>query len=219
MSQEEGGICMSREWIDDFVEKISKIEGHFDLYCSAFLKYENQFIFGLQDSKDWFIDNDRKKASLSVFGGRLEEGIDPVIFLQNHFSQELGVNIHIKDSPHTYIDYQHRLKRLPIHSVKGKIRPYMITVIQKARYAASSNMLIFSYLGESRNKPHSMNYSALLLVREKVLVQMFKTEKSVQDLKKAGALFIERIKIPDDLFLYPIGSLNSLLRYLNYEVF
>lgn len=210
---------MSREWIDDFVEKISKIEGRFDLYTSVYLKYENQFVLGLQDSKDWVIENDKKKASLSVFGGRLEENLDATIVLQNQCSQELGVNIHLSDSPHTYIDYQHRLKRLPIHSVQGEIRPHMITVVQKARYTASSNLLIFSYLGETRNKPYSKNLSSLLLAREKVLVQMFKAEKSVQDLRRAGAMFEERIKIPNDLYLYPTGSLNSLLRYLNYEVF
>ena len=210
---------MSRDWIDDFAAKISQIEGRFDLYVSVFLKYENQFVFGLQDSKEWYIENERKKASLSVFGGRLEEDADATVILQNHCSRELGIHIYLNDSPHTYIDYQHRLKRLPVHSVKGEIRPHMITVVQKARYTASSNMLIFSFLGEARNKPSSKNHSALLLAREKVLVQMFKAEKTVQDLKKAGAMFEERIKIPNDLYLYPTGSLNSLLRYLNYEVF
>jgi hypothetical protein len=216
----QGGTKLNRNWIDDFVEKISKVEGRFELYTSVFLKYENQFVFGLKDSKDWLYENNKKKASLSVFGTRLEDGVDAPRSLKNHCSQELGVSIDIKDSSHTYIDYHHRLKKLPIiEPTKEEMRPHMITIMQKTRYSAAPNMLIFSYLGHTRYKPHSMQYSALLLAKEGVLVQMFKNEKTAQELRKAGAIFEERIKIPDNLYIYPTGSLNSLLRYLSYEVF
>ncbi len=210
---------MDRTWINDFVEKLTNVEGQFELYASVFLKYENQFVFGLKDSKNWLYENGKRKASLSVFGGRLEDGIEPIQFLKEYSSKELGVNIDINDSPHTYIDYHHRLKKLPANSVKSEIRPHMITIVQKARHSSAPNTLIFSYSGHTRNKPRLMQHSALFFAREVVLVQMFKNEKTVQELKKSGAIFEERIKISDNLFLYPTGSLNSLLRYLSYEVF
>lgn len=211
---------MNRTWIKDFVEKISKVEGHFELYASVFLKYENQFVLGLQDSKEWtFIDN-KKKASLSVFGGKIEEDTDIIKFLKKSCFQQLGVNIDITDSSHTYIDYHHRLKKLPvIESNIGEFRPNIISVIQKPGYSANPKSLVFSYLGYTKQKPESIKYSALLLAKERVLVQLFKNEKTALDLKKIGTTFDERIKISDNLFLYPTGSLNSLLRYLSYEVF
>lgn len=201
------------------MEKISNIEGHFEVYTSVFLKYENQFVFGLKDSKNWLYENNKRKASLSAFGGKLEEGIETNQFLKKYCTQELGINIEIIDSPHTYIDYHNRLKKLPIiDSAKGELRPQLITIVQ-GRHSTKPNTIIFSYLGHTKYKPHSIKYSALLLAREQVLVQMFKNEKTVSELKKAGAIFEERIKIPDNLYLYPTGSLNSLLRYLSYEVF
>ena len=95
----------------------------------------------------------------------------------------------------------------------------MITIIQKARYTAAPNTLIFSYAASTKNKPDSLQYSALFLAKEAVLVQLFKNKKTVQELKKAGANFIERIKIPENLSLYPSGPINSLLRFLSYEAF
>ncbi|MFW6149373.1 MAG: hypothetical protein ACOC6D_05915 [Atribacterota bacterium] len=210
---------MNRTWINDFVGKISNIEGHFEVYTSVFLKYENQFVFGLKDSKNWLYENNKRKASLSAFGGKLEEGIEINQFLKKYCTQELGINIEIIDSPHTYIDYHNRLKKLPIiDSAKGELRPQLITIVH-GRHSTKPNTIIFSYLGHTKYKPHSIKYSALLLAREQVLVQMFKNEKTVSELKKLGAIFEERIKIPDNLYLYPTGSLNSLLRYLSYEVF
>ncbi len=210
---------MSRSWINNFVEKIANVEGRFELYAAVFLKYDHQFVFALKDSKDWVFENGKRKASLSTFGGRLEEGINPTLFLKEHYSKELGVSIDIIDSPHTHIDYHHRLKKLPINPLKGELRPQMITIVQQARYSSAPKSIIFSYAGYSKNKPHSIKHSALFFAREVVLVQMFKNEKTVSELKKAGAIFEERIKIPDNLSLYPTGSLNSLLRYLSYEVF
>ena len=211
---------MNRTWIKDFVEKISKIEGHFELYASVFLKYENQYIFGLQDSKEWIYDENKRKASLSAVGGRIEMETDIIPFLKKSCMQELGVNIEMSDSQHTYIDYHHRLKKMPIiENANGEFCPLMISVVQKPGYSVSPKSLIFSYLGHTKQKPNSIKYSALLLAKERVLVQMFKNEKTALDLKKIGASFEERIKIPDSLFLYPTGSLNSLLRYLSYEVF
>jgi hypothetical protein len=211
---------LNRTWIKDFVEKISKVEGHFELYTSVFLKYENQFVLGLQDSKEWIFNDNKKKASLSAFGGKIEEDTDIIQFLKKSCFLQLGVNIDITDSPHTYIDYHHRLKKMPAIEPKiGEFRPNIISVIQKPGYSANPKSLVFSYLGHTKQKPESIKYSALLFAKERVLVQLFKNEKSTQELKKIGANFNERIKIPDNLFLYPAGSLNSLLRYLSYEVF
>jgi hypothetical protein len=211
---------LNRTWIKDFIEKISRVEGHFELYATVFLKYENQYLFGVQDSKEWTYDDNKKKASLSAFGGKIEEETDIIQFLKKNCMQELGVNIEIADSMHTYIDYHHRLKKMPvIEPVRGEVRPHMISVVQKPGHSVTPKSLIFSYLGNTKQKPNSIKYSALLLARERVLVQMFKNEKTSQELKRAGAVFEERIKIPDNLFLYPAGSINSLLRYLSYEVF
>lgn len=219
MKHGRGFYTVDRIWIIDFAEKLSKVEGRFELNASIFLKYENQFVLGLRDSKDWLYENGKRRASLATFNGKLEEAVDAPVFLKNHCFQELGVSVQIEDSPHTYMDYHHRLKRLPAHTVKGEIRPHMISIIQKPRYSASPNTLIFSYLGNTKNKPHAIKYSSLIFIKERILVQMFKKEKTVQELKEAGAIFEERIKIPDHLYLYPTGSLNSLLRFLSYEVF
>ena len=213
------GSKLSQNWVEDFVEKLSNVEGRFELYAAIFLKYDNRYNLVIKDSKDWVYENDRRKAPLSTFGGKIENRTDPVKFLQDYCSRELETNITIYDSNHTYIDYHHRLKKIPVDLVKGGIKPFLITILQKARHSANSNRLIFSYLGEAKYKPHYAKYSAMVYASERVLVQMFKTEKSVQELKKAGATIDERIKIPDYLYLFPTGSLNSLLRYLSYEVF
>ncbi|MDD3656259.1 MAG: hypothetical protein PHI72_05765 [Atribacterota bacterium] len=208
-----------KEWINDFVERLTSIEGNFEIFVSLFLKYEHQFVFGLKDSKEWIEEYGERKAFFSAIGGRMDEGSDIIKFLQDRSSQDIGVDIDIINSPQTYLDYHHRLKKIPINLVKGEIRPQMITIIQKARYATTPNMLIFSYIGSTKNKPRSLQYSALFFARESVLVQMFKNKKTVLELKKAGATFEERIKIPDNLYLYPAGSINSLLRFLSYETF
>lgn len=207
--------------MQNFVEKISEVEGHFDLYGSVFLKYENLFVLSLKDSKDWVTENGRRKASLSTFGGKIDENIDIIQFLKNTCFQELGIHIDIYDSPYAYIDYHHHLKRIPLDVKKGEICPQIITIVHKQSHftSVSSNTINFSYLAYTKEKPNSGDYSALLFAREHILLQMFKNEKSVQDLRKNGAIFLERIRIPDDLFLYPQGSLNSLLRFLSYEVF
>jgi hypothetical protein len=208
-----------KTWLNDFIERLSNIEGHFEIYVSLFLKYEQRYVFGLKDSREWIEEEGKKKASLSAIGGRIEEGTEIVPFLKNRGLLDIGVEVDIKDSPHTYLDYHHRLKKIPVNLVKREIRPQMITIIQKAKYTSTPNMLIFSYLGNTGNKPRSLQFSSLFLAKESILVQMFKNEKTVQELKKAGATFEERIKIPDNLYLYPTGSLNSLLRFLSYEAF
>ena len=207
-------------WIKDFVERLTSVEGNFEIFVSLFLKYEQQFIFGIKDSNEWIEEYGEKKAAFSAIGGRMEEdSVDIMQFLKSRAVQDIGVEINILDSQHTYLDYQHRLKKIPINLVRGEIRPQMITIIQRARYTATPNALIFSYAASTKSKPDSLQYSALFLSKEAALVQMFKKKKTVQDLKKAGATFIERIKIPENLYLYPSGSINSLLRFLSYEVF
>lgn len=211
---------MNKTWIDDFVEKITKVEGHFEVYASIFLKYENQFVFGIKDSKDWVYEGDKRKASVAAFGGKLEDGVDINNFLKKYCIDNLNIKVDIIDSPRTYIDYHHRLKKLPdIDPLEEKVRPQIITIVQNPKHLAIPSSLIFTFLGNTKNKPDSKHCSALFLAKELVLVQMFKKEKTAQELKRSGAVFYERIKIPDNLLLYPTGSLNSLLRFLNYEVF
>ncbi len=209
------------DWINDFVERLTNIEGVFEIFASLFLKYEYQFVFGLKSSKEWVEEHGKKKASISAIGGRADwsKNQNLVQFLKERCIQDIGIDVTIKDSPFTYLDYQHRLKKIPIDLVRGETRPQMVTFIQKSRYTATPGILIFSYAGIAKQKPQVLQYSSLFLAREPVLVQMFKSERTVQQLKQAGATFEERIKIPDNLYLYPTGSINSLLRYLSYEVF
>jgi hypothetical protein len=209
------------DWINDFVERLTNIEGVFEIFASLFLKYEYQFVFGLKSSKEWVEEHGKKKASLSAIGGRTDwsKNQNLIQFLKERCVQDVGIDVTIEDSPYTYLDYQHRLKKIPIELVRGEIRPQIVTFIQKSRYTTTPGMLIFSYVGSAKQKPQVFQYSSLFLARESVLVQMFKSEKTVQELKQAGATFEERIKIPDNLYIYPTGSINSLLRYLSYEVF
>ncbi|NLL62366.1 MAG: hypothetical protein GX240_06310 [Candidatus Atribacteria bacterium] len=210
----------SNAWIKDFVERLTSVEGNFEIFASLFLKYEQQFVFGIKDSKEWIEEYGERKAAFSAIGGRMEEDTADIMqFLKSSAMQDIGSDINILDSPYTYLDYQHRLKKIPINLVRGEIRPQMITIIQKAKYASTPNTLIFSYAASTKSKPDSLQYSALFLAKEAVLVKMFKKKKTVQELKKDGAVFEERIKIPDNLYLYPSGSINSLLRFLSYEVF
>ncbi len=209
------------DWINDFVERLTNIEGVFEIFVSLFLKYDYQFVFGLKSSKEWIEEHGKKKASISAIGGRTDwdKNKNLIQFLKERCVQDVGIDVTIEDSPFTYLDYQHRLKKIPIDLVRGETRPQMVTFIQKSRYAANPGILIFSYTGSTKQKPQALQYSSLFLARESVLVQMFKSEKTVQELKQAGATFEERIKIPDNLYLYPTGSINSLLRYLSYEAF
>lgn len=209
----------SKEWINDFVEKLTRVEGNFDIIFSLFLKYEHQYVFGIQDRKEWAEEQGKLRASIFTLGGQISGDIDIINFLKSRCREELKVDVTILDSPHTYLDYQRRLKKIPINLVKGDIRPQMITIVQKAKYTTTSNLLIFSYIGSTNFKPQPVQYSALFLARESILVQMFKKEKTVGELKQAGANFEERIKIPENLFLYPTGSVNSLLRFLSYETY
>jgi len=135
---------LNRTWINDFIEKISQVEGNFDIYASIFLKYENQFVFGIKDSKEWIHDDSKRKAPFSAFGGKLEEKSDINQFLKQYCKKALDVNVEISDSSHTYIDYHHRLKRLPsIDCAKDELRPHIITVLTKQRHTTNSNSLIF----------------------------------------------------------------------------
>lgn len=210
---------MNNNWIKEFIEKLSSIEGRFDLYTSVFLKFENQFVLGLQDSKDWIEERGRKKAALSSFSGKIEEDADPIQFLNNYCLSELGVKIEVTDSSSSYIDFHHRLKRIPATFLTVKPRPQLITMIQKPGPSTKTNTLILGYLANTQVKPNLQKFSALIFAKEIALVQMFKNEKMVSELRKTGAQFQERIKIPDNLYLYPSVSLNSLLRFLSYEVF
>ena len=209
------------DWINNFVERLTNIEGIFEIYVSIFLKSNHQFVFGLKGSKEWIEEQGKRKAAISAIGGRTNWSKDKNLrqILKERCVQDIGIDVTIEDSPYTYLDYQHRLKKIPIDLVKGEIRPQMVTFIQKSRYTTAPGMLIFSFAGSTRQKPQALQYSALFLAGESVLVQMFKSEKTVKELKQAGATFEERIQIPDNLLLYPTGSVNSLLRFLSYEVF
>jgi len=209
------------DWINNFVERLTNIEGIFEVYVSLFLKYNHQFVFGLKGSKEWIEEQGKRKAAISAIGGRTDWSKDKnlIQILKESCVQDIGIDVTIEDSPYTYFDYQHRLKKIPIDLVRGEIRPQMVTFIQKSRYTTTPGMLIFSFAGSTRQKPQALQYSALFLAGESVLMQMFKSEKTVKELKQAGATFEERIQIPDNLHLYPTGSVNSLLRFLSYEVF
>jgi hypothetical protein len=209
------------DWINDFVERLTNIEGIFEIYVSLFLKYNHQFVFGLKGSKEWIEEQGKRKVAISAIGGRVDWSKDKnlIQILKERCAQDIGIEVTIEDSPYTYLDYQHRLKKIPIDLVRGKTRPHMVTFIQKSRYSTVPGMLIFSFTGNTQQKPQALQYSALFLAGESVLVQMFKSEKTVKELKQAGATFEERIQIPDSLLLYPTGSINSLLRFLSYEVF
>ncbi len=208
-------------WVNDFVERLTSVEGVFEIYASLFLKYNDKFVFGIKSSKEWVVDKGIRKSSISAIGGHTNWDIDKDIrqFLKDRCMHDIGVDVTIEDSPHTYLDYQHRLKKIPIELVRGETRPHMVTFMQKMGYGKAEKTLIFSYTGSAKDKPQPLQYSALFLAREVVLVQMYKNEKTVLELKQAGATFEERIKVPDNLYLYPTGSVNSLLRFLSYEVF
>jgi len=205
--------------MNDFMEKLSNAEGRFEIYVAVYLKYKNQYVFSVKDSKDWTEEKGGRKSPISAFGGKIESDNKIDRFLKDICLKETGSNIELESSSQTYIDYHHRLKKIPLNFVKGKLFPQIITIMQKNKYSLNSNIVIFNYLGNTINEPKPLKSSALMLAKEPVLVQMFKKEKTVQELKNTGAVFLERIRIPENLYLFPTGSLNSLLRYLNYEVF
>ncbi len=208
-------------WINDFVERLTNLEGIFEIYVSLFLKYDNQFVFGVKSSRERVAEKSIKKSAISAIGGPVNRDIDKdnIQFLKTRCIQDIGVDVVFEDSPQTYLDYQHRLKKIPVELVKGGIRPHMVTFLQKTGYGKAEKTLIFSYAGKTKNKPQPLQHDALLFAKEHVLVQMFKSEKTVLELKHAGATFDERIKMADNISLFPTGSVNSLLRFLSYEVF
>ena len=210
---------MAKNWINQFAEGLFGVEGRFDLYVTLFLKYQKQFVFRIKNTQEWLYEQGKKKTAISTFGGLLEEGGIVPLFLEKICRQELGIKIQVIDSSQTFIDYQHRLKEFPVKPLAGQMRPYVITILSKSRGSDRTNTLIFNYLGYTEEKPNPINLSALFLAKEPVLVQMFKKERTIKDLKSVGAHLIERIKIPENLYLYPTGSVNSLLRFVNYEAF
>ena len=113
------------DWINDFVERLTNIEGVFEIFASLFLKYEYQFVFGLKSSKEWVEEHGKKKASLSAIGGRTDwsKNQNLIQFLKERCVQDVGIDVTIADSPFTYLDYQHRLKKIPIDLVRGETRP------------------------------------------------------------------------------------------------
>lgn len=203
------------------MERLASVEGNFEIYASLFLKFKGQYVFGIKSSKEWLEERGKRKTTISAIGGKpdWEKGKDLIQFLKERSVQDIGADVTIEDSPHTYLDYHHRLKKIPVNLVGGEVRPHIVTFIQKTGYGQSPGMLIFSFDASTKQKPQPIQYSALFLAQESVLVQMHKNEKTINELKHSGATLEERIKIPDNLYLYPSGSINSLLRYLSYEVF
>jgi hypothetical protein len=185
----------------------------FKVSTGLLITYHRNHLFAVHNPDRWWIDGSHKKAGVVGIGSTLEKGETVLQCVKRECKEEINTDMRMKDSENTFIVTEDTINRLPLITTE-RPRPYYIILLNDS---APRNTVVFSYRGDIIGTPTPIDVSALLLAPDTVLQYLLSPPKTVKFMKEHGAHFIERISLPDDLQLIPLGTLSTYLRITQYQ--
>ncbi len=144
-------------------------------------------------------------------GGKLEQGETVLECVKRECKEEINCDVKILDSEVTYVVTSEYVNKFTLKEAE-KPWPYYIILLEGMEQDKKLYTVVFSYKGEIHEEPEPGDVSALFLAKNSTLGYLESTPVTIKFMKEHSAQIIERIHLPDDLYLRPCGTLLTYLR-------
>ncbi len=195
------------------VEKLLSLErSDYNVSTGLLITYDEQHVFVVHNPDRWVVHGDITEAGVVGVGGKLEQGETVLDCVKRECKEEINCDVKILDSEVTYVVTDEYVNKFTLERAE-KPRPYYI-ILLKGREQGKNHTVVFSYKGEIYEKPEPGDVSAILLAQDSTLRYLGSGPTTVKFMKEHSARIVERIHLPNDLHLVPLGT---LLTYLQLE--
>ena len=192
-------------------ERLLSLEGSdYNVSTGLLTKYDGDHVFVVHNPDRWVVDGHKKEAGVVGVGGKLEQGETVLNCVKRECKEEINGDVKILDSEVTYVVIDEYVNKFTLEEAE-KPRPYYI-ILLKGREPGKNHTVVFSYKGEIYEKPEPGDVSAILLAQDSTLRYLGSGPKTVNFMKEHSTHIVERIHLPDDLYLVPLGTLLTYLR-------
>lgn len=214
----EGDNMMKKDEIIYVAEELFSLEkSNYEISTGLLVRYQGNHIFAIQNPDSWKVVGNKKETGLVGIGGKLEKGETVIECVKRESVEEVDSDEEIEDSKTTYLITNKSINRVTINNIKSELRPYFIILLERSEPNRKPFTVVFSYKGNILNTPKPVDVCALLLAKDSVLIHLTNKPQTVKFLKERSAKIIERIKIPDELYLRPYGTLLAYLRLIEHQ--
>jgi len=209
---------MKKDEIIYVAEELFNLESSdYQISTGLLVRYNGNYIFAIQNPNRWKVVENKREAGLVGIGGKIEKGETVIGCIKRETVEELGSDVEIEDSGTIYLITDKSINKITIGNIKSEPRPYFIILLERTEPNRKPFTVVFSYKGSILTTPKPVDVSALLLAKVSTLIHLISGPKTIKFLKEKSAKSIERIKIPDDLYLRPYGTLSAYLRLLEFQ--
>lgn len=192
-------------------ERLLSLEGpDYNVSTGLLIKYDGDHVFVVHNPDRWVVHGGITEAGVVGVGGKLEQGETVLDCVKRECKEEINCDVKILDSEVTYVVTDEYVNKFTLERAE-KPRPYYI-ILLKGRKPGKNYTVVFSYKGEIYEKPEPGDVSAILLAQDSTLRYLGSGPTTVKFMKEHSVKFIERIHLPDDLYLIPLGTLLTYLR-------
>lgn len=186
-------------------------ESDFDISTGLLVKYNENHVFVVHNPDRWTIDGHIKEAAVVGVGGKLEPGETVLECVKRECREEINTDVEILDSHVTYVVTDEYINTFTLDK-EDEPRPYFIIQLKGRELSRNPYIVVFTYKGEIYEEPNPGDVSALLLAKDATLHYLRSGSTTVKFMKEHSAHIIERVHLPDDLYLVPCGTLLAYLR-------
>ncbi|KYK37846.1 MAG: hypothetical protein AYK18_08905 [Theionarchaea archaeon DG-70] len=183
----------------------------FDVSTGLLIKYNRHHVFVIHNPDRWVVNGNKKEAGVVGVGGKLEQGETVLECVKRECKEEINCDVEILDSEVTYVVTSEYVNKFTLEEAE-KPRPYYIILLKVKEQDRRSYTVVFSYEGEIYGQPEPKDVSAVLLAQDSALRYLRSLPTTVKFMKEHSAQIVERIHLPDDLYLRPCGTLLTYLR-------
>ena len=188
----------------------------YEISTGLLVKYNGDYVFAIQNPNRWKIVENVKEAGVVGIGGKLEKDETVIECVERECVEELGSGVKIEDSEITYLITDEYVKKDIIKDIENEPRPYFIILLKRTEPGRKPFTVVFSYKGNLLRHPKPLDVAALFLAKDSTLIHLISGPKTAKFLKENSAKIIERVKIPDNLYLRPYGTLSAYLKLLEF---